>query len=284
MKKTRGLVLVLSPAVVGILWLLISAFLYLIAPMDSATPSMFIVIKNIANRSLWILGLLSAIAMIVGIVLLSTNHDAKITVKEAISYGWKNSKKHMTKFLLWFWILIVLQVINGFFTPAVDEPQTILSFIVTTIINILNLWITLWFSQIALDIVYGKKYSASSLFVGMKKTFNYIIAYIINAIIILLGFVLLIVPGIIRTFRLSLVQYLILDKNYGPWKAIKTSRRISKWFVTDMFAISLIGWLINILGVLALLVGMLRTVPLLLLANAYVYKRISEINKHMLTK
>lgn len=282
MKKTRGLFLLFSPGILAGLWLLASVVLYLIAIIAPASIDALIVIKGFVNRLLWMLGLLSIAAVIVGIVLLSINKEAKITVKEAISYGWKESKKHVTKFLLWIGIWVALQVVNSILNPQNVEVQTLLWVITGFVVQVLDIWIMLWLMKISLDIVYGRKYAVTHVFVGFWKTVKYIVAYILNAIIALVGFLLLIIPGVIWSIKLSLVPYLILEKNYGPFKAIKISWKMTTWFTTDMFAILIIGGLINILGLLALVVWLIWTIPLLLIANAYVYKKIAEAHKHML--
>lgn len=273
--------MILSPLLVGTLWLVVS-FLSSLSAGGLIDPELLLVIKGFANRSLWILALLSIIAMIIGIVLLATNKNTKITTKEVIKYGWENSKKHVKKFLLWFWIIVALSVLNGIFNPQDVEVQSVLSIVLWFIVNVLNTWIMLWLARIALDIVYDREYKISNLFVGFDKTIKYIGAYILTMIITIIGFFLLIFPGIIRAIKLSLAQYLILDKWYNPIKAIKISRKMTKGYVGDIFIISFVAWLINILWVLALLVWLIWTLPLSIIANAYIYKKISDKNKALI--
>ena len=116
------------------------------------------------------------------------------------------------------------------------------------------------------------------------KTLKYIVAYIISMIIILVWLLLLVFPGVIRGFKLQMAQYLILEKDYNPFKAIKMSWKMTKGFVGDIFAINIIAGLINILWVLAVLVWLIWTIPLAILANAYIYKKIADINKDMLVE
>lgn len=273
MKKTRGLVLILSPLLVGVFYFFFNlAFSLVNAELEPVLRMLF-----------YVLFVISFILMIVWIVLLANHKDSKITVKEAIGYGWEHSKKHTGRFLLWFGLIIVFQIINAIYNPQdAQTMQTNTWLIIWLIVNILDLWIMFWLTKVALDIVYKREYSVASVFIGPKKTLMYIITYILNMIITMVWLLLLVFPGIIRWYKLSMAQYLILEKDYNPFKAIKTSRMMTKWFVWDIFAINLIAGLINILWVLAILVWLIWTIPIALLANAYIYKKIADANKKLL--
>ena len=103
MKKTRGLILILCPFLVGSIWILTSFGFWIATTVGvdqtTANRELFQVIKSFANRLLGILSLVSIVALIVGIILLATNNDTKISIKEAIGYGWEKSKAHTKRFL-----------------------------------------------------------------------------------------------------------------------------------------------------------------------------------------
>jgi uncharacterized membrane protein len=89
-----------------------------------------------------------------------------------------------------------------------------------------------------------------------------------------IGFVFLIVPGIYLAVKYQFYDYLIVDKGMGPIEAIKRSGVLTegvKWNLV-LFWLALVG--INILGMIALGVGLIATVPVSWLANAYVYRRL----------
>jgi uncharacterized membrane protein len=107
-----------------------------------------------------------------------------------------------------------------------------------------------------------------------KPIVNYFLASIAQGLIVLVGFILLIIPGIFFAIRLQYTCYLVIDKNLGPIEAIKTSWRITKQNAWNLFFFEIILALINILGVLLLLVGLFITVPLGMLANTFVYRKL----------
>ncbi|MFZ2151127.1 MAG: hypothetical protein WAZ12_05275 [Candidatus Absconditicoccaceae bacterium] len=273
--KKKGIFLLLSPIFVLLLRLIISAVFWFISTLGIDAP-LLIVIKTLINRILGILALISIPLLIIGIVLLSKNKDSKITSGEVIGYARKQSKKHMTRYLLGFLLLVSLQTLSSYIDGLNKINPDVIFDVLSVVITLLSRRLVLGLAKISLSIVYEQEHKISNLFQGFYKAIKYIIAYVLNIIIIICGFILLIIPGIIRSFKLSLVPYIILQDGLGPIQAIKKSWRMTKGFVGDIFIINLLAGLINILGLLALFVGLLWTIPLYMIANAYIYKRILE--------
>ena len=101
-------------------------------------------------------------------------------------------------------------------------------------------------------------------------------AYILTVIAIALGFLALIIPGIILSMGLAFVSYLVVDRGLGPIESMKESWRITKghkWQLLLLF-LALLG--INLLGILALLIGVFVTVPITMLAFAHAYRTLSS--------
>lgn len=65
---------------------------------------------------------------------------------------------------------------------------------------------------------------------------------------------------------------LVIDKGFGPWNAIETSWRVvtANWFA--VFFTLLLGVLVSALGLIALFIGILLTIPILIGAILYAYE------------
>ncbi len=72
--------------------------------------------------------------------------------------------------------------------------------------------------------------------------------------------------------RLTFVAYLVLEAGKGPVEAVKESFRITQWSVGKIVLFSFALVLLNILGAIALLVGLLVTIPVSMLAMAHLYR------------
>ena len=281
MKKKVWLWFTLSPVIIGVLWILIS-LLFRMLGMFGVISVQAGIVRNFINRWLWIAALISLPLCIIGIVFLvsSKNKDKGFTIKEIIQYSRKSSKKNMSKYLLWFGIYLVLQTINSYFwysaeTGHIYRENLIISIVIY--LSALRLW--LWFKSLSLHIVNEAKAKFSDVFVDFKKAIRYLWAYLLVFVIVALGMILFIIPWIVCAIRLSMVPYLILDKNIWPIAAIKTSWKMTKWYMGDILGLIILCRLINIVWFLAVIVWLLRTIPLSMLAMASIYKKIIALQK-----
>ena len=111
-----------------------------------------------------------------------------------------------------------------------------------------------------------------------RSFLKYLIAYILVGRSTLVGFMLLVIPGIIASLALMFTTYLVVDHDLGPIQAIKESSRITKgnrWNLA-VLGLALVG--INILGALCLIVGLLATLPITGLAMVHAYRSLAKAN------
>ncbi len=276
MKRTFWRRFLLSPVIVGVLWILVSLIFRALGTVGMNSLGWDIA-KSSIDWWLGILALLSIILVIIGIIFLSTSpkKEKSFSAKEIIKYSRTASKKHMSKFLVWFGIYIVLQILSNAFGYSDQTGQiSLANAIITIVVSLGMFWIWLWYKNLALNIAKETTAKFSDVFVGFKKTLRYLWAYLLVYLIIIIWLILLIIPWIIFWLKLRMVPYLILDQNVGPITAIKMSRKMTKWFLGDIFVLNILCGLINILWILVLVVWLFRTLPLLMIANAYLYKKI----------
>jgi uncharacterized membrane protein len=92
---------------------------------------------------------------------------------------------------------------------------------------------------------------------------------------ILAGILLLYVAGVIFALMFIFAQFFIIDRELGPIAALKESYRITSGHRWDLLGLLLMLTLINLLGMLALFVGLFVTVPITLLAITHAYRVLS---------
>ncbi len=122
-----------------------------------------------------------------------------------------------------------------------------------------------------LRVVRGDDASIEDLFTVFSNYGNAVLAGILVSIITLVGFVLLIVPGIIFSCKLIFVPYLIVDRRMGAIKAIQESWAMTKGYATDVFLMFLLCIPIAIAGAIVLLVGLIPAMMWIALAFAAYY-------------
>lgn len=97
-------------------------------------------------------------------------------------------------------------------------------------------------------------------------------AYLLYTLIVMLGFMLFIIPGIIFSYQYSQVMYILSeDKEIGIWDAFIKSREMMKGYKFDLFVfqLSFIGHII--LGIITFGIYMLYAMPYIQLSNYNYY-------------
>lgn len=201
---------------------------------------------------------------------------SKFSITEALSFGW-NTTRHNFGFLLKVMLVIVGINFVSQILPNIDPDSMLLLLLVISgsIAGlILQLLIDLGLMAICLKFVDNQTPVLKDLFSLHALLVKFFLASLLVGICVMLGFLLFIIPGVIAALRLSFFGYLIVDQKLDAIAAIKKSWRITQGATGQLFLLALAAVILNILGVLALGIGLLVTIPTTMLASAYVYRKL----------
>lgn len=193
----------------------------------------------------------------------------KLSVSSCISFGWTTFKKRPWFFAGTTLLYIVIEFISGFVQGTLPD---ILGFVVAVVVSTL-----LYVGLIALYLKAHDDPASAHLkdFWNPKPFVNYLIMSILLGIIVLLGLVLLIVPGIILALVFSLTGYAVVEKGMGPISALKESARLTRGNRWKLFVLSLAFFGLMILGAIPLLLGLFIVMPVAMLASVHAYRTLS---------
>jgi uncharacterized membrane protein len=104
---------------------------------------------------------------------------------------------------------------------------------------------------------------------------KYLGASILYALVLVAGLILLIVPGIIFALMFMFTTFIVIDRELGPVEAMKESNRITHGHKWSLLGFTLMLVLINLLGLIALVVGLLVSIPVSSLAVTHAYRVLS---------
>lgn len=109
-----------------------------------------------------------------------------------------------------------------------------------------------------------------------KSFLNYLGMSIIVGFLTFIGFLLLIVPGVILALMYAFTKFLVIERDLHPIAALEESARITKGSRVTLLllALAIIG--LNALGLFALVVGLLVTLPVSMLAWAHAYRSLAH--------
>jgi GYF domain 2 len=135
-----------------------------------------------------------------------------------------------------------------------------------------TIFLMLGATQFGLNLVSGKEVSIGMLFGGGKKFLPAVGASILYWIMVYVGLIFLIFPGIYLAMRYGQFMAAIVDRNLGVFEAFSYSSKITKNNRMNLFLLALLGFLIVIAGCLALCVGLIFAFPVIMLSNFVAYR------------
>jgi uncharacterized membrane protein len=200
----------------------------------------------------------------------------KFSKKEAIKFGWEIAKKKIKFFIPLLILVFGASFLLDYLSDVAKKESFLISFLLAIIGIALSAIFSLGLIKISLKICDGEEPKISDLFSQYPLFFRYLFASILKGLITLFGFIFLIIPGIILSIRLSFFEYLIVDKNSRITESLVRSWEITKGSTWNLFLLYFLLGLINLLGFLALIVGLFWSIPTTMIAEAFVYRKLSS--------
>jgi len=138
--------------------------------------------------------------------------------------------------------------------------------------SVLSIFLSLGFVRIGLNLVSGRETSVAMLFGEGRKLLPAIGASILFGIMMFVGFLLLIVPGIYLMLRYGQFMNAIVDRNLGVIDSLKYSSSITTGNRLNLFLLMLLSIAILIAGFVALVVGLIFAYPVIWMSWVVAYR------------
>lgn len=138
---------------------------------------------------------------------------------------------------------------------------------------------TVGFYLVVADMALGRTFNVWRLFEGFKFFLPAAAAYLAITFFSIIGFILLIIPGIIVTAWYLFTFLFIADRGFGFWQAMEASRQLVRQDTTGfIFFLGAMG-LLNLVGLLCLILGLLVTIPVTYIATFAAYRQLMGLQK-----
>jgi len=184
----------------------------------------------------------------------------KPTAGWAFGYGWEILKKHFVNLLVVALILMVAQSLSGFTgrNNDVSFSEGSIGFIIWLLIagpvSYSSMWVFLRASR-------GDEYEIKDAFACFGTNyFEIMLANLLVTIIVIVGVVFLIIPGIIFGVKLTFVPYLVMDKQMKALDAIKLSWKMTDGYFWQIFLVGFLAFFLVIGGLILLIIGIFPAV------------------------
>lgn len=208
-----------------------------------------------------------------------------IGVVDAYKKGWSTMKAHFAILLGGFLVTLLVNMVPSVLNPGAgpaapttppDPSQLGTYFAVTWGFGLL----------IAAPLAYGLFYlylqavrdqdpSLGDVLEGFRTYLASLASVVLVGLITFVGFLLLIVPGLIAAIRLSFVPFLVTAEDLGAVDAIKESWARTKGHGWSLFGVALLAISVVFVGVLLFLVGVIPAIMLVYAAFAAYFDGVS---------
>ncbi len=198
-------------------------------------------------------------------------------INDVLGYGWRVMKANFGFFIAVGFIWLIIGYIPTIIQIALRHlslPNIIFYTVATILSWTVSIILGIGLMKIALSFCDEQKPKLSTLFDAFDCFWRYLGTLILYLLIVYAGGILLFIPGIIWAIKFSLCFYFVVDKGLGPIQALKASSRTTMTVKWDLLALYIICALINMLGMLCLVVGILAAYPITIIANALVYRQL----------
>ncbi len=191
---------------------------------------------------------------------LNNYKELKASVGGSFSHGWDVMKYY---FLHLFLVIMACAIVSGPMGVGdlVDDHSAggvVLGFFSLAFFFLVIPVINWGGNMIFLQAVRDERPQLDWLIAGFKCNYlKIVLANLLSVSLIGLGFVALIIPGIIIACRLAFVSYLVMDKNLEPIEAVEESWRMTRGHGWKIFWMGVLSFFIGIGGLIALIVGIL---------------------------
>jgi len=201
------------------------------------------------------------------------------TVGSAIRFGWETFKTRPWFFVgstvVIFFAYGVVGAITGGIDKAVgatpEDPSAIGGIINFVLSTFIGMGVTAFYLAAHDN---PETVDLSTLW-HPRPFWKYLGAGILVGLAIGIGFILLVIPGIIATIFFLFTTFIVIDKELGPIEAMKESMRVGRGYRWPLLGLIVLLSLIMLLGVIALFVGILVAMPVVSLAFVHAYRTLS---------
>ena len=203
----------------------------------------------------------------------------QIAIGDVIKEAW--GRVSGNKGTIWLAVLIylvafmvlsgVMVALMGSTVDANNSPNPMggLGHMLVTLL-ITPLWVGITFVGVA--IASDKPANSASIVKWYGTIFRLFFTYLLMGVMILLGTLLLVLPGIYLLVAYQMALPLVADKNMKPWEALETSRKAvtHKWFT--FFGLYLVASIAMMVSMMLVGIPMIWLLPTFVIGSGILYR------------
>lgn len=191
-------------------------------------------------------------------------------------FGWETFKRRPWFFVGSTFLILLASALCDGFTSGIDAALTGSAenpSIIGTVINLaLGTLISMGATAFYLAAHDNPDTADLSLLWHPRPFWKYLGASLLLSLAVAIGLVLLIVPGVIFGLMFMFTTFIVIERELGPIDAMNASNQLTRGHKWQLLGLVLLLVLINLLGLMALVVGLLVSIPVSTLAFVHAYR------------
>lgn len=199
-------------------------------------------------------------------------------ISAVLSHGWETLKEHFWTLIVATLIYVAVEGVSNVFSIDIGPggPQQPLSLLTPLYTILISGPLLVGFAHLLLRGVRGEEPEIDDLLAGFRTYVNAVGGMLLYGLAVVVGLVLLIVPGLIAMVRLAFTPYMIVDRDLGPVDAVKASWEATRGHGWTLFGLLIVSLLILLGGLLLLLVGVVPAIAWVGTSWATYYDRATD--------
>jgi len=193
----------------------------------------------------------------------------EFTIEGVIGQGWQIFKKKWATIYGLFLISMLPQIISSVLGNVFGDSILVLVF--SFIFIIVNAIITMGLIKSFIYLVRGQEVSFDLIISTSKDLWKYILGGLRYSLLVMVGYILFVIPGIIWGIKYMFTPALIIDKSMNGKEAMDASAKMTDGLKWKLFFTFFVIGLFALAGMLALFVGMFVTIPVAVLTYYVIY-------------
>jgi hypothetical protein len=196
---------------------------------------------------------------------------SSLDIAGAFRAGWRGFVGNIVPLIV---VALVVWVVTGAVNLWGNQTAGVAQFLWGVVSFFLGQIVAIVWISLALAVIDGREITSDTLLPSGGTLISYVVASLLFSLMVGIGLVLLVIPGLIVAVVFGLYGWALVDKALDPIEALRHSSRITSGNRWQVFAFIVAAIVLNIFGVLLLVVGVLVTSAVTLIAAAHVYRQL----------
>jgi len=207
--------------------------------------------------------------------------NSNLSIGDVLGEAWGRVSGSKLPFFLGMVAYMVTIIIYSVFTVLIstvigETGGPIIGFILGVAMQLIIFVMIAGFIAMGIKRARGEQLTYSMVFSQFSNFVPVIITGILMVVLITIGYLLLVLPGIYLSVAYIMAIPVLIEKKISPWQALELSRKTvtGKWFST-FFIVLIMGIIVSI-SAIPLGIGLIWTIPMAYIVLGVIYLRLFE--------